>query len=49
MRNKLYEKRLEICLTVKQYEKLKKYAVNEGITVNEYIRTLLKEFLENQY
>lgn len=45
MRNKLYEKRVELLLTPQQHDRLKKYAKMEGCTVSELIRDLIKAFL----
>lgn len=44
-RPKLYEKRIEVCVTPKQYVALKKWADNDSITVNQLIRDLIKAFI----
>lgn len=49
MRNKKFEARLEICITPKQKEKLKKFADNAEMTVNEFVRDLIRSFLNNEY
>lgn len=45
MRNKLYTKRIEICLTTDQKNKLEIWADREEKTVNQLIREILIEFL----
>lgn len=45
MRNKLYTKRLEICITAEQKTKLEKWAKDEQITVNQLIREIISDTL----
>lgn len=47
MRNKLFTKRLEICLTPAQFEQLRRIAKNCDQTVNELVREVLRDFINN--
>lgn len=47
-RPKLYEKRVEVCLTENQFNKLKKFSNCSEVTINQLIRDIIKSFLENQ-